>query len=276
MKGIVEGADSLLDKARLETTGGYVHLQAKSTLALVEATKFLEPAVAASQMASRRKMSQNHLKEIGLAFHNYQSKKNVLPAPVLYGGTTGKVPYSWRVAILPYVSHPELYKQYDFDEPWDGPNNRKLLQMMPEVYSYPGPDGSPMSSSNSAYFVLTGDGTALSSTAGSKAAGGFIGPGGTGVASALKPAGPTLMDFTDGLSYTILVVEAKRDIPWTKPEDIPFNLNGALPELGGFSGNGFNVNFADGSVRFISKSIDPTVFKAIVTQAGGEKIDFPH
>ena len=276
LKAIVEGADSLLDKARLETTGGYVHLQAKSSPALVEAIKFLEPAVAASQMASRRKMSVNNLKQIGLALANYQSEKECFPAPTLYGGTGGKVPYSWRVAILPYLAQQDLYKQYNFEEPWDGPNNRKLLDKMPAVYGYPGPDGSPMSSSNPAYFVLTGDGTALSSTAGSKAAGGFIGPGGTGVASALKPAGPTLMDFTDGLSYTILVVEAKRDIPWTKPEDIPFDLNGALPELGGFSPNGFNVTFADGSVRFISKSIDRTVFKAFVTQAGGEAIDFPH
>ena len=62
----------------------------------------------------------------------------------------------------------------------------------------------------------------------------------------------------------------------TKPEDIPFNLNGALPELGGFSPNGFNVSFADGAVRFISKSINPTGFKSLITRAGGEVIEFPH
>ena len=33
--------------------------------------------------------------------------------------------------------------QYNFEEPWDGPNNRKLLDKMPAVFGYPGPDGSP-------------------------------------------------------------------------------------------------------------------------------------
>jgi len=268
-----------LGKARIETSGSYVHFQAKSSVALAEGIKFLSPAVAASQNASRRNLSVNNLKQIGLAFHNYQSEKGCFPAPVLYGGRSGKVPYSWRVAILPYLAEQELYKRYNFDEPWDGPNNRKLQDKMPAIYGYPGPDGSPLSQSHSAYFVLTGEGTALSPTAATvgQGAAGFAAPGAPGGAVPppvrVKPAGPTLMDITDGTSYTILVVEAKRDIPWTKPEDIPFNPNGALPELGGFSPNGFNVSFADGAVRFISTSIDKTVLKALITRAGGEVID---
>ena len=71
------------------------------------------------------------------------------------------MPYSWRVAILPYLEQNALYKQYDFDEPWDGPNNRKLLDKMPAVYSYPGLDGSPASRTNTAYFVFTGEAAAL-------------------------------------------------------------------------------------------------------------------
>jgi len=45
---------------------------------------------------------------------------------------------------------------------------------------------------------------------------------------------PSIANITDGSSNTILVVEANRDIPWTKPEDLPFNPKGPLPELGGF------------------------------------------
>ena len=47
--------------------------------------------------------SVNNLKQIGLAFHNYAATNNHFPPPVLYGGKSGKVPYSWRVAILPYI-----------------------------------------------------------------------------------------------------------------------------------------------------------------------------
>ena len=35
--------------------------------------------------------------------------------------------HSWRVLLLPYLDRSDLYKAYDFTEPWDGPNNRKLL-----------------------------------------------------------------------------------------------------------------------------------------------------
>ena len=47
---------------------------------------------------------------------------------------TNRSPYSWRVAILPYLEQNELYKRYNFDEPWDGPNNRKLLDQMPAIF----------------------------------------------------------------------------------------------------------------------------------------------
>ncbi len=52
---------------------------------------------------------------------------NHFPAAVNFGGKSGKVPYSWRVAILPYLEQQALYNAYNFDEPWDGPNNRKLI-----------------------------------------------------------------------------------------------------------------------------------------------------
>ena len=35
---------------------------------------------------------------------------------------------------------------------------------------------------------------------------------------------------------------------------------------------GFNATFADGSVRFLKKSINLHVFKALITRAGGEVI----
>jgi len=256
LEWIVEAADSLLDKARLETSGNYVHLQAKAPVDLAAGIKLVAPAVATADVARNRAMSSNSLKQIALAIHNYASSKNRLPAAVLYGGATGKVPYSWRVAILPYIEQQDLYNHYNFDEPWDGPNNRKLLNAMPATYSYPGPDGSPSSRTNTSYFVFTGEGTALSPVSAGKS--------GT--------AGPTFMDFHDGTSNTILTVEARRDIPWTKPEDIPFNPNGPLPDLGGFTPDGFNAGFADGSVRYIKKSIPEEVLRALITRAGGEVI----
>src|SRR5262249_50049517 len=140
---------------------------------------------------------------------------------------------------------------------------------------------------NSSYFVFTGLSTALSVGPGQEAAGGMMGIEGRstprkgtdvrGVDRAKKreeaaTAGPSIMQISDGTSNTILAVEAQREIPWTKPEDIPFFPNGPLPEVGGFTPEGFNAVFADGAVRYITKSINPNVLKALITRDGGEVI----
>ena len=278
---VLQAADSLLEKARVETSENFVHLRADSSINLAEGIRLLVPAVTTARAAARRKLSANNLKQIALAFHNYNSTYQHFPAAVNYGGKTKSVPYSWRVAILPFIEQQELYNQYNFDEPWDGPNNRKLLDKMPATYSYPGPDGTPSSRTNSAYFVFTGPSTALSVGPGQGAAGAMMTP----MAAARRkvavpdptkgeavPAGPGIMQITDGTSNTILAVEAQREIPWTKPEDIPFFPNGPMPELGGFTPDGFNAAFADGSVRYIKKAIKPNVLKALITRDGGEVI----
>jgi hypothetical protein len=221
----------------------------------------------------------NNLKQIGLAFHNYHAQHDRFPSPTMFGGQSGKVPYSWRVALLPLLDQQELYKQYNFNEPWDGPTNRALLDKMPAVYAYPGLDGRPSSTTESAYFVLTGPGTALSTDSPASGAGmaaemeGGIAAGANAGANAPPaPTVPQLSLITDGTSNTLLVVEAKRAIPWTKPEDIPFAADQPLPRLGGFASRGFDTLFCDGSVRFILDSIDENVLRALITRAGGEII----
>jgi prepilin-type processing-associated H-X9-DG protein len=256
MDWVVTAGDSLLEKAQIDASGDFVHLHATSPIELAEGIRRLAPVATAAHDSARRAQSTNNLKQIGLAFHNYLAVNNQFPSPVLLGGSNKSVPYSWRVALLPYLEQNELYKKYNFDEPWDGPNNRKLIDKMPPTYAFPGSDGGQSNRSTTSYFVFTGNSAALS-------------PGiRAGVTS-----GPGIEMITDGSSNTILVVEAIRDIPWTKPEDLPFSPNGPLPELGGFWPEGFNALFADGSVRALRKSIDPVVLKALITRSGGEAIN---
>ena len=246
---LIRAADSLLSQTKVEATEGFVRLHGESSVDIAEGIRLLTPAVSAARAAARRAQSTNNLKQIGLAFHNYNQVANQFPAAVNRGGKDKSIPYSWRVAILPYIEQQELYNQYNFDEPWDGPNNRKLIDKMPAIYAHPGLDGSPSSRGHTSYFVFTGPSTA-------------VGAGDE----------PQIQKITDGTSNTILAVEAKREIPWTKPEDIPFDPKAPLPELGGFTPDGFNALFADGSVRYIMKSIDPTVLKALITRDGGEVV----
>jgi hypothetical protein len=77
----------------------------------------------------------------------------------------------------------------------------------------------------------------------------------------------------DGTSNTIGVVEAKRDIPWTKPEDILFDPDKDVPMLGGFFKDGYSVGLCDGSVRFLDK-IDPKTLKLLITPQDGTPVEF--
>ncbi|MBQ9874134.1 MAG: DUF1559 domain-containing protein [Thermoguttaceae bacterium] len=80
----------------------------------------LLPAVQAAREAARRMQCTNNLKQITLAFHNYESATKNFPAGSMSllnskGSLTGSNQYSgWTIAILPYVEQAQLLSNY-----WD-------------------------------------------------------------------------------------------------------------------------------------------------------------
>ena len=216
----------------------------------------LADALNAGSLPVRIRLSQKpdaaaaakHLKEIAVAMHHYYDENHHFPPAVLYG-PDGKTPYSWRVALLPFLGQEPLYDQYHSDEPWDGPRNRKVLEKMPAVFCC---FEEPAESTNASYFALVGPGTM------------FDGKRGT-----------TMEQITDGTSSTIMLVEAKRDIPWTKPEDIPYDPDKPMPALGGCLEGGFHVAMADITVRFMPSTTSEKVLRALITKAGREIVENP-
>lgn len=59
--------------------------------------------------------------------------------------------------LLPYLEERQLYADYDFDEPWDGPNNSKLAGRRPRVYRLHGIDDPGGTVTN--YLAVIGSGT---------------------------------------------------------------------------------------------------------------------
>lgn len=212
------------------------------------ATGLLLPAIESARATARITQSMNNLRQILLAMHLYNDEHSNFPPAVTYeelpNGT--KIGRSWRVEILPYLGEEELYKQYKQLEPWDSDANKAVLAKMPAVFRSPSDEAE---SKNTAYFALTGQSTMFHNN-----------------------QGCILHNVTDGTANTIAVVDAKRDIPWTKPEDIAYDPSKPLPKLGGQHWGGFLVGFADGHVEAMSEDIDEQTLRLLIEKADGKAI----
>lgn len=208
----------------------------------------LLPSVEEARQAAQQNQSINNMKMIALALHNHLSATKRFP-PAAIRDKNGKPLLSWRVAILPYIEEAALYNEFHLDEPWDSEHNLKLLSKLPNIYRHPMDDPA---TKNASYFMATGKG--------------MFGDSETG---------RTPKEITDGFSKTIMLVESKRDVPWTKPEDVEIDADPTkpLPKLGGFIKDRALVGFADGSVQPISTLADGKALHAFFTVAGHEPPD---
>jgi hypothetical protein len=197
-------------------------------------------------IANQRRWSVDNLKELALAMHQYHDANGVFPTAAHYD-KDGKPRLSWRVAILPYLGEKEkeLYQQFKLDEPWDSVHNKKLLAKMPAVFAPV--RNTPKEKGFTYYQVFTGKGTAFEGKKGLR-----------------LPA-----DFPDGTSNTILIIEAKDAVPWTKPADLPYDSKKPLPPLGGLFRDGFHAALADGSVRFVRRTISARTLRDAITRDDG-------
>jgi prepilin-type processing-associated H-X9-DG protein len=240
----------------------------------------LVPAVQKVRSASVRVQDSNNLKQISLAMIMYSDTHRRMPPSVVYDAN-GRPLYSWRVLILPHLEQNHLYQQFHLDEPWDSPHNKTLLAQMPKVYAAPG-ETYPPKDFATYYQVFDGPGATFNSGVREKRQR----PSLDGLQPfRLAPPGMKLYEskqvanfpatFTDGTSNTILIVEAAIPVPWTKPDDLPFDPIGPLPALGGIFNGDANVAYADGSVRFIPKKAlaNERNLRAAITPNGGEVPD---
>lgn len=208
----------------------------------------LLPAVQKVRMAAGRASSQNNLKQIALAIHNYESANGHLPHDIL--DKNGNPLLSWRVQILPYIEQENVYRQFKLDEPWNSPNNLKASSV--GIKAFMSPQANPPTPPGMTQYKA------------------FVGPG------TLFERGKKikLTDITDGTTNTIMVVEAGDPVPWAKPDDIPFDPKKDLPKLALPGVEGIvNVAMGDGSVRSLNmKTLSGKTLKAAITRNGGEPL----
>jgi prepilin-type processing-associated H-X9-DG protein len=215
----------------------------------------ISPSIQVARDAIAKTSCRSNLQRIAEALKQYEIEHGTLPPAFIPDAVTGKPLHSWRVLILPQLGEASLYEQYNFGEPWDGPNNSRLFNSMPSVFACPAdPDAITKRETN--YMVLVGPKTLF--------------PG-------AKPA--TMGAITDAPETTILVTEAPvSGVVWTSPKDLnatrmQFTINnGTAGEMGSYHPGGINAVMVDGSVRFFEDNFPTDYIQGMSTQAGGEDI----
>ncbi len=217
------------------------------------------PAVSSAREAAQRSQCQNNLKQIGLAMHNYHDAYKCFP-PAVITDDTGRPMQSWRTAILPFMEQQSLFDQYDSNEPWDSPKNRPLGDVAIPAYHCPDDTSPPTQTSYVMIVVPQGTGQPLS-----------IGNEPNRVTKAA--------DVKDGLSNTILVVEVcDSGIAWSEPRDMTLDELRAGVNAPGANGirshhpGGACVLLADGSVRFLSETMDMELLRILAEMNDGQAV----
>lgn len=176
----------------------------------------LLPAVQQAREAARRMQCTNHLKQWGLAFHNYHDTVNTFP----FGATNDKR-HTWVVSLWPYIEQNALADAYDdnkgfYEEPNIVQNTLDgvLANVIP-LYHCPSMDGGKMNTSDAYwrarvhYAVNYGNVTIPNggpTTDSGRAPFGFDGPQG---ALGEKPRTSNFASFVDGTSNTMLMAELR-------------------------------------------------------------------
>ncbi|MEM8944548.1 MAG: DUF1559 domain-containing protein [Planctomycetota bacterium] len=231
----------------------------------------LLPAVQSSRVSSRRSSCLNNMKQIALALHFYADDYGKLP-PAYTVDDDGNPLHSWRVLILPYLEHGNLYKRVKLDEPWDSLENQKLWQYMPDVYRCPSCDiacgygAAPYAAHSTNYFAAIGADTCW--------------PGSHPV---------SFRQISDGCSNTILFVDAViLGSCWMEPRDLTMGeamevlcgdnqLGHLTVDAGFFSTSTYSyygqAAFADGHCKMIYNGADRGLAAAMLTRSGNETLD---
>ncbi len=175
----------------------------------------LLPAVQKVREAAARMKCANNLKQIGLAFMNYESAYQKFPE-----GDIKKIPYTSALAVvLPYIEQGNVANLYNFKANWDDTSNLTVIQQQIKTFQCPSVpnanrlDTSPMAPSNQTYPRATTDYSCVNAIKSGIPQNCFGVPAGTpntdprviGVMNAVAPS--TIASITDGTSNTIMIAE---------------------------------------------------------------------
>jgi hypothetical protein len=141
-----------------------------------------------------------------------------------------------------------LYKTIDLTKPWDDLVNSKARNTIVETYQCP---SSPELNGLTNYLAVVGPDCAFTESEPRK-----------------------LADVKDGPENTISIIDVgtNRAVPWMSPEDItPEAVLALIPDAKMNHPGVILSAFLAGNIKSIDQDVDPSVLRALLTIAGGEK-----
>lgn len=242
----------------------------------------LVPAVQSAREAARRTGCQNNLRQMGLALHQFEIAHRSFPPG---RDAHRKRHHSWATAVLPHLDQAGVFQKYEHDQPWNHKTNIPVIKSHVPVFRCPSAvknwSGKTDYGGNFGT-TLTGLEPGFSSGLGWEA----------GVLLVVRmPYGSTfrkrpvkIADIRDGTSNTIIVVEdadreAREGGRWGDGHNGVAHDNGPVNnspsnEIHSRHPGGAFVLMADGSVQFLTETMDLNVLGALCTRSGGEVTEF--
>jgi hypothetical protein len=174
---------------------------------------------------------------------------------------------SWIAATLPFYGHEDWHRQLDSGQPWNGPQNRSIAQRsLPEVINpVLGPGLTEAGFPVTHYVGVAGVGPDAGRLKADDPRAGVFGYG--------RNTRPE--DIADGAANTIAVLGVTKNLgawaaggaPTVRALTEPPYIDG--PDgFGSGQPDGMLAGMADGSVRFLSKNMDPQVLEQLATING--------
>ncbi len=256
----------------------------------------LLPAVQSVREAARKISCSNKLRQIGLASLNYESSYKTLPPPIVGGGdfsTRG----STFVILLPYMEQGNRFNLMDTKLSIDDPINYPFTSEPLDIYLCPSMQRSPeVTNYGEGSYIISYATKYRPTTFGYRVDGAFD----EVKADANFRYQLGLESIYDGTSHTFFFGEIDNSVAWTVPTNpalthytwaqgywfnahshlegtfnqrgpIPFDLKQTRTFRSDHPG-GVQFCMVDGSVHFVSDSIQPEVLHGLVTRNGGEVV----
>jgi len=243
----------------------------------------LLPAVQAAREAARRTQCSNNLKQIGLGLHNYHDVLKTFPSGFVANSSSDGNGWGWGAFILPYIEQKSLYDALEVSKVKVPTTATTLTKTRIDAYRCPSDVGPDVNTHRGNHGTSN-----YAGVAGASSDGGVIdGTNNNGLFFRNSRIG--MHSITDGTSNTLAVGErAYNSNPWNGAvwvgrstgyanhlwvlwDNADHRLKGTYQwAFSSLHPGGVQFVLADGSVRFLSETIDGTTLRRLAQRNDGQ------